>query len=311
MEYLEEFDRFKMQVKKQLLCIARNKSEDERRKRIKLNCSDQIKVEKFENTMRQLKFQWKSLLENMFQNLHDISVYDKFAYDLIRIFVSICNTYEIDADNLSYAIRCLLIPVIGYIMDECEISKRSYERQKIRKYFLIQLLTVKLPEMDSSNDEPDNDSDESIDVCSPDLGSPCRRRPGEERKSRLRVTTVTIHMLDALFDALTKHTQLVTRDDFNTEHFKQHVYHIINITHIVIILANFFDSVRDHLDDDVLYGPLPNSNMELLGASIEKFERKLVKDLACFDKIDRWTIFWSQLNSLSNKVSTIKMLLLR
>lgn len=317
---LSDLYKYKGRIERELQTVAR-RLDNCRPKRLRPSDDSHKRELEYRRRLSKIKDKWHSLLGDTFMKISDLGIYDKIAYDLVRLFSTFRDHYEISDENLNTALEFTLIPAVCHIVDEKELSKRGHERQQRRIYFMNKLLTTELPEVDmDSISEVASTMDESIDVCTAEPLAQSQnqtqsqiqfefavpwRNQSQTRTTQLKITWLTVGMLEILFDTLMRHANLVTRDDFD---MSRHIFHVINITHLVDILEAFLSTIKTQLEEDMLFGPIQNSNMHILRVAMESFEKKLWNALDLFTLENPWLIFKDQLDQLYFRLKLIRPL---
>jgi hypothetical protein len=273
---------------------------------------------KFERALLRLKARWDQLINAIFHANHDTGVYDKLAHDLTKSFNTFNTKYKFDSDQLSYAFRCLVLPVNGQIMDEDELGKRAYERQEMRKYFLLKILSYGIDETETVRPRQETPSlDGSIDVCSDNTrdsfsNGDYQRRSGHEsdhqRTKHIKPTEVTIIVIDLLIEALFKFTTSITEEGASG---RERIYHVMNITHVVDIIKRYLNGIRIQLEEENQSEQIQELNSGLLEESFERYKSTLSNALDLIDVSNPQTVFKSQLDLLHLQFTSLRSMIRR
>lgn len=311
MEYLNELYKCHRQIERELKLIGRCRGRSQP-KRLK-TATTGYRIKEFESRLLRLKGRWGGIISNVFHVVSDLGIYDKIAYDLTKSFLTFHDKYDFDSDELSYAFRCTILPVMGQMLDEEELGKKSHERQERRKYLLSKLLNCVIPELNFVRAQQETPSlDGSIDVCSESLvDEPDPERPEdetqEESKSQsmatIKPSPLTVLILDILVEATGRHSKLVTQDDFSAS---DRIYHVMNMTFIVELLRQYFNELRIYLEENSQHGIHQNSNLDLLVEPMNSYERKFWINLDLFSVSNQMILFRHQLDLLLFQLRLIK-----
>lgn len=266
---------------------------------------------KFESTLIRIRNKWNQSLDAVFRTVEDTGAYDKLAYDLTSSFHDFYLKYQFDGDQLSFAFRCLIIPITGQIMDESDIGRRATERQTRRKYLLNKILSYGIQEMEMRQPRQETPSlDGSVDVCSE---SP-RQSHGIERilnqiesnhPKYLIPTPITLIVIDILVEALFRLAKGIATHEASS--LKHRIYHVMNITHAVQIVSDFLDWIKLKTEDDgEMSQALEKLNYDLLKSSLDRYKKLLFEASESLEISHPSSVFKLQLDLLLIQVIDTK-----
>lgn len=260
----------------------------------------EARTAQFNRKILEIRRRLTKLIDHLTSLLTTDKLYDDIAKDILLNFHTTREKFNIDDDNYQLAIACIVKPTIEAIMNETEFSKSSRERQDRRKYFLRQLIDFRYEQQQSraetGNEQQRRASSDSIevDVCSisPRQDSDTTNSATSNEYPVLDYCTAEgIMVLNSLFDALTRHSTVVSKNDLDVE---EQIYHIINITHIVDILRQYFKDVKMDKQSELE----SSVSMSILLEPIGKFEESISKNLELFDLETPMTLFRMDLRKL-------------
>lgn len=267
-----------------------------RNKKQRSEITHETKVEQFKDTMRLLRLKLLKLLNGIFTELSYLSVYDQIAKDMMETLSKLHNEEEVDYSHYHLVIKSVMTSIIATIMDEWELSKASSERQQRRIYFAHRLINTK-----STNirfDTPTTSSyDEEGDICVDISGPP-------SQTNHAICTREKIIFLEILNEALTRHSIIITE---SKPDMSSHVYHVMNITHIVDILKKNLSNIKFDLLDNPEWKK--SANISMLMKMANDFHDSLSNNLKLFDCEHPFLIYRNDLRCLLLQVKTIKRIL--
>jgi len=270
----------------------------------RLRMRDSRKNKEYERKMLTIKERLRQALNDLVHESRNYAIYDSIAYDLMKVFHSILSRYTIQASNLYYGIRCIVIPVIWAILDEDHLGFDAYNRQQTRKHLLKKLLIVEVVEHDR---QESMESNSHSDIHSVEGGSSRNSSDGNSKENRYtrvhKPSRITLEVLDTLFNALGKLAAILNNDDFR---IRAHIFHIMNITYIFEILSEYIHVLRSHVEND-LQRVIVTSN--LLFDAFGKYERDIQRYLEEFNLDCPMSIFREQLYNLYFEIMILKPLL--
>ena len=310
---IHEVNECRREIEKILRSITSPKSS--RTKRCRRDLSTQMRKDNYERMMVRLKIKFNQVLARLFARYNDLGVYDKIAYDIMRIFHTIQEKYHIEKDNLYFAVRCAVLPVICQILDDEDIGKRAYEKQQLRKYFLNKLMNADRIDsycpmsIPSDSDTSFTTGDISIDVCTGDPVDLDRGQHSEVQEGRRLIPSgVTLEIIDILIGALGKLSKTVSSRE---QRLCDTIHHTINVTFLIDVLDQYLDSIKVEIENEMLNNINSNIDTSLLYSAVEKYERDLIDHLGMFDMDSEMTILRDQLDTLLFKMITLKPMLKR
>lgn len=242
-------------------------------------------VEEFKDKIKQLKAKWRSTTGRVFQLMSESSVLglgsepkilQKITEEIMKALHAARLRYEVDDEYYRMIYWLMLTPIIASIMDEREFSKAAKDQQKMRKFFITQLLRavqfIDIPSSEpalaaSSNENGDEDIEvdvENDDVCSSPQFQEC-------------ISWEEVTVLEFLIDALSRHSERVTGKDIE---FSAYIYHITNICHVIDILREYFDDNKMRFAQGMSRS---NDVKNLNRTRFEKLEESMCRNLEKFD----------------------------
>lgn len=301
-------------------------------KRIRTEANQQQLAKRYRRAVSELQNKWTQLTNVFFRRVDDLGTYEKIAYDFISTINKRRKELNIVDDHVRLLVRAIVRPIIAAIMDEEELNKSSRNRQERRKQFMLKLLLVQLEptntwETPRLEPEGTDNSDDSIDVCSMNVNIG-HNRPAQSSRSRanrsrgycsmpanipFRSTSLECNFeriitLDLLFEALTRHSNNISKEGTD---FSIHIYHIMNITYIVEILVSFLGDLRKELEEarDRRVDLNNRKSVKLISEALLRYEESVRKDIDSFDVENPLVIFMKDLNRVLSFLVLTKPLL--
>lgn len=302
-------------------------------KRIRTESNQQQLSRRYRRTVLDIQNKWTRLSGVFFRKIDDLGTFDKLAYDLVNTINKRRKELNIIDDHVRIMVSAIVRPIIGAIMEEEELNRSSRHRQERRKLFILKILSVRLDSSDtweSPTDEVDttDNSDDSIDVCSMNVNIG-HNRLSQNARSRMHRRRACVSMpanipfkptslecnferiiaLDLLFEALAIHSRNISKDSTD---FSRHIYHIMNITYIVEILASFLENMKSELEEArARRVDLTNRDcVRLLSEALLRYEASVKENIDSFDVENPLILFMKDLNLVQSYLVLIKPLLI-
>lgn len=288
-------------------------------KRAKNLHSYKIRLESFKLRLNKIKTVWTKIMfateeeGSLFHLLSNRSTYDEIAQNLIDTLHLSRNRYNCEEENLRLVLETLLIPIIGSIMDETEISESSQQRQKCRQDFILNLMNFRpSPDQAMGMSRRSSGEDEVLDVCS--LETPQRRRNRENQERSASQPELSVQYegqqyqvldwfssmaLALLINAVSKHSQVVSKKDVDL--FAE-IYHVVNIVYIVEIIEKKFRKIKfDLISDRQMF---ECQDMTFFQEIWDKYDEIIAKCYDMFDAETTQVIFKNDLRNLLIQIRT-------
>lgn len=270
----------------------------------------------FEKNIDELRARWHSNLSGICNMLSDLSMYDKIINDILRGIQSAKLRYKIDDEDYGKVIKSIVECVVAMIMDDRRMTKEITNIHSRRQYILDKLLTVDLG-LENSVDEDDGEIDIDVESIPPtqngtQIPTSTTYDHSDNNHTQLSCTRGisckldSIHVLDVLFDALTRHTSVITRN--GSSDLALHIYHVVNITYIVDCVQNFLKTLRERIQAarNSSQAPLDTDILAQLRVAMERYDKETTDNLEKLGLDNPLVIFKRDLRKISFSLRLIQ-----
>lgn len=278
-----------------------------------------------EKVFKQVKDRWAKILRGLVESPAKQRLFVPIINNLMWVLCTSKKKYRVNDEKYRQAIECIMKPLIGDLMDEKEINEKGHDRQNKRKFFIQRMLDYK------SIDE--SDSQDEVDICSigdsasqmtanlqtPSGGSANEvsqaaldqgRQRRDEEILQNSCTPEAILLLDMLFDAITIFSKKITEKYADTF---AHIYHIINITHVIDLITDKLKEIRRSLQAvaSLTEMAVAQQHRSIMMDAFGRYEEIMSRNYELFDSSNPLKIFRHDLRCLIIQVLVIRTMLLQ